>query len=200
MFTHPRTTCMPTSHPRTTCMPTSLLSYLSLLFLLLLVLLPLLLAIPGSERSAPRGPRSRGPPSNRYKTKTLQVISPTQTESLHADCFTQGLVHHQDYLLESCGLVGKSKIQKVNPATGAVLASRNLPADIFAEGLVVVGRFAYLLTWKNELLFVFDVESLDVVKTMPLISSNKEGWGLTHDGHHLILSDGSHILTYLAIR
>ncbi len=188
------------THRRTTRMPTSLLSNLLLLLLLLLLILPLLLAIPGSESMASRGPRSRDPPSNRYKPKTVRVISPTQTGSLHADCFTQGLVHHEDYLLESCGLFGKSKIQKVDPTTGAVLASRDLPADIFAEGLVVVGRFAYLLTWKNELIYVFDVESLDVVKTMPLISSNKEGWGLTYDGQHLVVSDGSHILTYLAIR
>ena len=194
-----------TNKNRTTRMFTSLLSSLFLLFLLLLLLLPLFLAIPGSQKSAPRDPprsRSRfhGPSSNIYKPKTLQVISSSQPGSLHADCFTQGLVHHQDYLLESCGLYGKSKIQKVDPATGVVLVSRNLPADIFAEGIVVVGRFAYLLTWKNELMYVFDVESLDVVKTMPLISSNQEGWGLTYDGQHLVVSDGSHILTYLAIR
>ncbi len=132
--------------------------------------------------------------------KALRVITPSQQGSAHEDCFTQGLVFHKDYLIESCGLFGKSRVQKVDPATGVSLLSRSLPPDIFAEGLVVVGRFAYMLTWKNEIIYIFDVASLDIVKTIPLISSTREGWGLTFDGQHLVVSDGSHVLTYLAIR
>src|SRR5689334_22891502 len=51
--------------------------------------------------------------------------------------FTQGLVFHDGYLLESTGLKGRSSIRKVELVSGRVLQQLRLSEEYFAEGLAV---------------------------------------------------------------
>lgn len=70
----------------------------------------------------------------------------------------------------------------------------SLDPAYFGEGITVLGERLYQLTWKNHVIVVYDVNTFDVLETVPY---GGEGWGLTHDGTHLILSDGSATLRFL---
>jgi len=50
------------------------------------------------------------------------------------------------------------------------------------------------LTWKSRMGFVYDRESLTLLDTFKYPT---EGWGITHDGTHLIMSNGSPTLQFL---
>ncbi|NMB02143.1 MAG: glutaminyl-peptide cyclotransferase [Firmicutes bacterium] len=108
--------------------------------------------------------------------------------------FTQGLVFHEGYLYEGTGLYGKSSLRQVHLDDGAVLQSVALSEEFFGEGITILGQRIFQLTWRERQGFVYDLDDLTAVGTFSLDS---EGWGLTSDGQYLILSDGSHVLTYL---
>lgn len=108
------------------------------------------------------------------------------------DCYTQGLEFHDGLLLESGGQYGESKLRQVDPKTGEVLKERRLPAQIFSEGLTVVGNELWLLTWKAGKAYVLDRESFELKRTH---TYQGEGWGIAYDGEQLIMSDGSSKLT-----
>ena len=113
-------------------------------------------------------------------------------------CFTQGLQLYRDVLYESCGLVGRSSVRKVDAASGEVLVQTKLP-DVFAEGLTVMNGKVYVLTWKNKKMFILDADTLKILSTTTFSTFNGEGWGLTHDGKDaLIASDGSDRLSFLS--
>lgn len=108
--------------------------------------------------------------------------------------FTQGLVASGGYLYESTGRYGASSIREVEIETGQVARISALNARLFGEGLTIIGDRAYQLTWRSGLGIVYDLATFDVLDTFRY---EGEGWGLTHDGSHLILSDGSASLRFL---
>ena len=108
--------------------------------------------------------------------------------------FTQGLVYDDGKLHESTGREGESTVRTVDLATGTILVFNALSREHFGEGLALWQDRLIQLTWKSEKAFVYDREKLTRVAT---ISYKGEGWGLTHDGTHLILSDGSAELRFL---
>jgi glutamine cyclotransferase len=110
------------------------------------------------------------------------------------NAFTQGLVFREGYLYEGTGLYGESSLRKVRLEDGAVLAFVTLEDQFFGEGVTILGEFILQLTWREGLGFVYDLASL---KEVEQFRYQGEGWGLTTDGEYLIMSDGSHILTYL---
>ncbi|MCB0046508.1 MAG: glutaminyl-peptide cyclotransferase [Caldilineaceae bacterium] len=108
--------------------------------------------------------------------------------------FTQGLVYADDIFYEGTGLRGQSTLRKVNPETGKVIQGVRYPPDIFAEGVAVLGDKIYQLTWQSNLGYVFDKETLQAEGQF---SYPTEGWGLTHDGERLIMSDGTATLYFI---
>lgn len=102
--------------------------------------------------------------------------------------FTQGLAIHAGRLYEGTGHYGASSIRRVDLASGRVEKQRALNQRYFGEGIAILGDRLYQLTWQNQVAVVYDLETFDVLKTLPY---SGEGWGLTHDGTHLIASDGS---------
>lgn len=108
--------------------------------------------------------------------------------------FTQGLLYHEGHFFESTGKHGASSLRRVAPPTGQVLADRALPREFFGEGLALWQGRLIQLTWKNRVGLVYDLEDFSLVETFPLVG---EGWGLTHDGTSLILSDGGAELSFL---
>jgi glutaminyl-peptide cyclotransferase len=108
--------------------------------------------------------------------------------------FTQGLVFHNDELFESTGIRSRSSVRRVDLHTGQVLQIKSLPNRYFGEGLVVLDQKIIQLTWRSRKGFVYDRDTLDQIGTF---SYPTEGWGLTHDGRHLILSDGTETLFFL---
>ncbi|MHB8526537.1 MAG: glutaminyl-peptide cyclotransferase [Candidatus Acidiferrales bacterium] len=110
------------------------------------------------------------------------------------NAFTQGLIYLDGYLYESTGLNGQSSLRKVDLETGAVLQRHNLPAEFFGEGLTDWGSTLLQLTWKAHTGFVYDRLTFRLLRTFHY---RGEGWGLTQDGSHIILSDGSSSIRFL---
>jgi glutamine cyclotransferase len=110
------------------------------------------------------------------------------------EAYLQGLVWHDGVLYESTGLHGQSTLRRVRLQSGKVTKSISLAADLFGEGLALVDNHLIQLTWQSHRGFVYDRETFALVREF---SYDTEGWGLTYDGAHLILSDGTTTLTYL---
>lgn len=108
--------------------------------------------------------------------------------------FTQGLVFHDGALLESTGIEGQSTLRRVELQTGKVLQKVNVQPYFFAEGLTLFDGKLYQLTWKGAKGFIYDPQTF---KKTGEFTYEGEGWGLTHDGESLILSDGSDQLRFI---
>lgn len=109
------------------------------------------------------------------------------------DAFTQGLVFEDGVLYESTGLNGSSTLRKVELETGNVINIKTLPFRFFGEGIAILNDRIIQLTLKSHLGFVFDKDSFNLTGTVRYIT---EGWGLTHDGTRLIMSDGTSVLYF----
>ncbi len=109
--------------------------------------------------------------------------------------YTQGLVYVDGTLYESTGLNGRSSIRKVRLETGEVVSRRAVDPSYFAEGLTEWRGKLIQLTWQSGTGFVYDRETLRPKGTF---AYKGEGWGLTHDGTRLILSDGTATLRFLS--
>ena len=108
--------------------------------------------------------------------------------------FTQGLVWEDGFLYEGTGLYGSSSLRKVELKTGKVLQCHNLNDDYFGEGITIFNGRIYQLTWQEKTGFIYDKETFKLLDTFTYLS---EGWGITHDGDNLIISDGSSTLRFL---
>ncbi len=158
--------------------------------------LPLLLALSGLALAGcsrlpppvlpPSTPTPGAPPYYTYR-----VI---QTYPHDPAAFTQGLAFHQGSLYEGTGLIGESTLRKVELESGAVLERLSLPTEQFGEGIAIYGDWVIQLTLSSGTGYVYDVGSLRRLSTF---NYSGEGWGLTHDGRRLILSDGTATLRFL---
>jgi glutamine cyclotransferase len=108
--------------------------------------------------------------------------------------FTQGLVFVDGHLYESTGRKGQSSLRMIDLETGRVLQDQPVDSNYFAEGLTDWGSTLVQLTWESHLGFVYDRFSFRLLRRF---SYSGEGWGLTHDGKSLILSDGTPSLRFL---
>lgn len=111
-----------------------------------------------------------------------------------ADSFTQGLVYDGEVLFEGTGHYGKSSLRKVELKTGRVLENEALSRRLFGEGITLMGDKLYQLTWKSGVCLVYHKETFRRIDTLRY---RGEGWGLTHDGTHLIMSDGTDTLRFV---
>lgn len=110
------------------------------------------------------------------------------------EAFTQGLIVLDGVFYESTGLHGRSSLRKVRIETGEVLQRQAVERRFFAEGLAAWGRTLIQLTWQDNLAFVYNQSTFAREDTFTYTG---EGWGLTHDGKRLILSDGTSALRFL---
>jgi glutamine cyclotransferase len=110
------------------------------------------------------------------------------------NAFTQGLVYDGGFFYEGTGLHGRSTLRKVDPASGRVIKEVGLPPSFFGEGVAVFGNRIFQITWKSQVGFVYDKSSFRLLQKF---SYPHQGWGVTHDGKRLIISDGSSVLHLL---
>jgi len=108
--------------------------------------------------------------------------------------FTQGLVFEDGVLYEGTGLNGRSTLRRVELETGEVLQIHELPAQFFGEGVTVYGNDIIQLTWQSHVGFVYDRDSFELLQEF---NYSTQGWGITHDGERLIMSDGTATLYFL---
>ncbi len=111
-----------------------------------------------------------------------------------AGAFTQGLLFLDGHLYESTGLEGRSSIRKVELESGRVVQQRDIPPQYFGEGIVAWKDKLVELTWRSQVGFVYDLDTFALEKQF---SYQGEGWGLTHDGARIIMSDGTPQLRFL---
>jgi glutaminyl-peptide cyclotransferase len=140
-------------------------------------------ATTGAGESATSGERAR---QASYEVVNSYPHDPTS--------FTQGLLWQNGGFYESTGLYGQSKLRRLEFPSGRVLKESGLQTDLFGEGLALVDSRLIQLTWKSHRGFVYDLDSFRLLQEF---TYDTEGWGLTHDGKNLILSDGSSELLYL---
>lgn len=104
------------------------------------------------------------------------------------EAFTQGLEYRGGFLYEGTGLNGRSTLRKVDLQTGRVLQEIPVDRQYFGEGITFINNRILELTWKAELGFVYDPATF---RTLRDFSYSGEGWGLTNDGQHVFMSDGT---------
>jgi glutamine cyclotransferase len=108
--------------------------------------------------------------------------------------YCQGLIFEDGWLYEGTGKEGQSELRRVELETGKVVQSVALAERFFGEGITAFGDRIYQLTWKHGVGFIYERKSL---KKLREFRYRGQGWGLTHDGKRLILSDGTPTLRYL---
>jgi glutaminyl-peptide cyclotransferase len=107
--------------------------------------------------------------------------------------YTEGLEIHDGVLYEGSGLAGQSRLHATALASGAMLREATLPADLFGEGLTVTDDRLWQLTWTSGIAIERDPATLAQRRR---VAYQGQGWGLCHDGHRLVMSDGSDRLTF----
>ena len=107
--------------------------------------------------------------------------------------FTQGLVIHDGKLYESTGQK-QSWIGIIDINTGKPDKKVILDDKYFGEGIAILNNKVYQLTWTTKVGFVYDLKTF---KKLREFTYEGEGWGLTHDGKNLIMSQGSDKLIFL---
>ncbi|HEY5509703.1 MAG TPA: glutaminyl-peptide cyclotransferase [Prolixibacteraceae bacterium] len=123
---------------------------------------------------------------------TYQIVATYPHNITH---FTQGLEFHDNMLYEGTGLEGSSCIYRLDLKTSKVLKEYKLENQYFGEGITILNNKIYELTYKNDIGFVYDINTFKILNTWKYKS--KEGWGLTNDGTSLIMSDGTENLYFI---
>lgn len=151
---------------------------------------------------SPEQPKSERPAQVQGEKRTPLIPFTVVNKFPHdTTAYTEGFVFHNNSLMESTGApeylsYARSSFGFVDLEKGKL----NIKAEIdkqkyFGEGIVVLNNSLYQLTYTNQVGFIYDAKTFQ--KKGQFNYSNKEGWGLTTDGKHLIMSDGTNNLTYL---
>lgn len=101
--------------------------------------------------------------------------------------YTQGLQYVDGVMWEGTGREGRSHLQRIDLRTGAVDIVASLPEDEFGEGITHYKDNIYQITWENHTAYVYDGRG----NLLRSINYRGEGWGITTDGEHLYMSDGT---------
>ncbi|MDB5191705.1 MAG: glutaminyl-peptide cyclotransferase [Segetibacter sp.] len=108
--------------------------------------------------------------------------------------YTQGLIWADNTLIEGTGLVGESKLLKVDLKTGKAQKAQPIDPTVFGEGITILNGKIYQLTWQDHKVYVYDAATF---KKLDELSWDREGWGITHNGKDLIISTGDSNLYFV---
>jgi glutamine cyclotransferase len=133
------------------------------------------------------------PTPNKLAATAIYTYQVVNTYPHDRDAFTQGLIFVDGVLYEGTGRYGQSTLRRVELKTGEILQLRRLPPQLFGEGVTIFGDRIIQLTWQNKVGFVYDKNMFELERQF---SYPTEGWGITHDGQRLIMSDGTSTLYF----
>lgn len=115
--------------------------------------------------------------------------------------FTQGLTYFDGHVYEGTGLHGLSSIKKLGIDFSSSGLSNDLEDEYFGEGITYYktldGKDRFIqLTWREKTAFVYDAETLNLLRSFQYDTITHEGWGITWDetNSEFIVSDGSDFL------
>ena len=146
---------------------------------------PIATATPAATRTPQTSPTPI--PARHY---TYRVINSFPHNRL---AFTQGLIFEDGIFYEGTGLRGRSSLRKVDVETGTVLQQLDLANQYFGEGITAFGNRIIQLTWTSQTGFIYDKNSFAMLGSFHYPT---QGWGITHDGTRLIMSDGTATLYF----
>ena len=169
--------------------------------LVILLVLPFTAALAQTAtepRSAPTPPGDvapeQGEPSGVSQCPSPERLGFEVTGQIHRDHvgFTQGLEVVDGHLVESTGAYGGSTRLNVIDPSGQVTTLVDRGAEVFGEGLTVLGSEVFQLTWMDHRVLVYDLTG----RLLREMTNPHDGWGLTNDGSRLIFTDGTSSLFY----
>jgi glutaminyl-peptide cyclotransferase len=137
-------------------------------------------------------------------TKKATPIIPYQIVKTYphdSSMFTEGFFFHNGQLFESSGApenipYTKSVFGIVDLNTGKLDRKGELDRNVyFGEGITILNNTLYMLTYTNQVGFMYDAKTFKSKGTFGYFS--KQGWGLTTDGKQLIMSDGTNAIVFL---
>ncbi len=155
------------------------------------------LGYPVSELSTPQPAEAYPAPANDdlfYEPAPQYTYTIVNNFPHDPNAFTQGLLYIDGFLYEGTGRRGQSTLRKVDLNSGEVLMIHSLADEYFGEGVTIFEDKIYQLTWQSNIGFIYDQDSFAELNTFTYPT---EGWGLTHDGQQLIMSDGTNTLFFL---
>jgi glutamine cyclotransferase len=125
-------------------------------------------------------------------SETPKLYTYTILESYPHDikAYTQGLEFHSDTLYESTGKYKRSSLRKTNYRSGEVIQNIPLGDGFFGEGLTILNKKIYQLTWQENTGFIYNLETLKNTGTF-VYGESQEGWGLCNNGEEIYKSDGT---------
>lgn len=132
-------------------------------------------------KSQEEAPKSKSVTPKRYGFRIVAEY-PHATTS-----YTQGLEYVDGVMWEGTGSYGESELHTVELSTGKTKLINKLDDNHFGEGIVHHNDKIYQLTWLEKLAYVYDSKG-NFIKHIPYTG---EGWGITTDGEHLYMSDGT---------
>ncbi len=100
--------------------------------------------------------------------------------------FTQGLIYVDGVLYEGTGLYGRSSLRRVTWKAARRCSRSTCP--VFRRGHHALRRQDLPVDVAVATGFIYDAESFERLDSFQYPT---QGWGLTHDGQELIMSDGS---------
>tara|TARA_B100000214_G_scaffold278842_1_gene208585 strand:+ start:58769 stop:59800 length:1032 start_codon:yes stop_codon:yes gene_type:complete len=114
-----------------------------------------------------------------------------------SNAFTQGLEIYDGRFYESTGLYGSSSVRIVNMSTGEIELQKNLEDSYFGEGLTINNDTIIQLTWKENVAFIYDIDTLELID---YLSYEGEGWGICKlpNSNNFLMTDGTGKLKHLS--
>lgn len=114
--------------------------------------------------------------------------------------YTEGFTFYKGQLYESTGASptvsnNGTWIGPIDLQTGKFTRKVDLGSAWFGEGITFLNDKVYQLTYQTKKGFVYDAATFKKLKEFTYNSA--EGWGLTNNGQHLIMSDGTSSLSFL---
>ena len=146
------------------------------------------------------GNKTNETPSSVEPSPTIINFTILNTHAHDTSFFTEGLEFHDGQLFESSG---GQKDETPHPSAFGILNLKTGKVDkkvvldnavYFGEGITIFKGKIYQLTWQNQKGFIYDAKTF---KKIGEFTYQGDGWGLTHDSTHLIMSDGSSNLKFL---
>lgn len=126
-----------------------------------------------------------GLPAPKIISYTILAQHPHDTSA-----YTQGLQLYKGKLYESTGDYETSSLRITDWKTGKVEKIHLMgSAEIFGEGINIFNNKIYQLTWKNNIVYVYDINNIE--KPITTFKWPYQGWGITNNGTDLIISDGT---------
>ncbi|KAK2983572.1 hypothetical protein RJ640_023106 [Escallonia rubra] len=173
--------------------PSSLLSYFSYRYLSLVVSFVLIVCVIVLLSVSSNMWATFGSDAQFDQLYTIEVVNEFPHDP---NAFTQGLLYGgNDTLFESTGLQKHSSVRKVALQTGKIESLQKMKDSDFGEGLTLLGKRLFQVTWLEKTGFIYDRNNLSNFKKFT--HEMQDGWGLATDGNVLFGSDGTSTLYQL---